>query len=141
MSEWLHLFNPVEEAMQRSMSGDEDDLEAMVHNALDAVPDNWAKVEGVWHHLPDEHFVTCSSESGPPSSHIQGRPNWIIEHSLACRVRGMSDCEIQALWEDHLDQGGRWSFGRFKFVNLNGSVTDAEGDTRTFDLEPAPKEQ
>ena len=138
-SEWLTLFNPVEESLMRSMSGDEDDLEAMTHNALDAVPDNWAKVDGVWHHLPDEHFVTVTAKVHDDDFYdSEGGCDWIMEHSLACRVRGMMHCEIQALWEEHLGDNGHWRPGRFKFVNLQGSVTDEEGDTRTFELEEAP---
>jgi hypothetical protein len=71
------------------------------------VPDNWAKVDGEWHHIPDEHFITIEVKETPWAKHGD-RVDWRMEHSLPCRIRGMKDCPVQEVWEDHLEQDGHW---------------------------------
>lgn len=106
---------------------------------LGAVPDNWAKVDGVWHEIPDAHFISIERAYDPGQ---EPKIDWRMEHSLPCRVRGMADCEVQEVWEDHLAQDGYWpNSGRYSIV-LEGENTprdDVFEDTRTVKLRPAEK--
>lgn len=84
---------------------DTDHLYDAYKGIINAIPDNWVKVDGEWHHIPDEHFVTVDIIDTPWGAHSQ-RIDWRMEHSLPCRIKGMKDCPVQEVWEEHLDADG-----------------------------------
>jgi hypothetical protein len=101
-------------------------IEAMANR----IPDNWAKVDGEWHHIPDEHFI--SIERKIAGSDVAGF-DWRMEHSLPCRILGMKDCPVQEVWVAHLEEDGHWpKDGRFR-IWITGEDTSREDvfeDTR-----------
>lgn len=107
--------------------------EGIALDIASGIPDNWAKVDGEWHQIPDEHFVTV--EQMPDGAALEfgsSTINWIMEHSLPCRVRGMADCPVQEVWEDHLEAGGHWPVdGRYRLILegdfIRSEVEDAHG--------------
>lgn len=99
---------------------------------LDDIPDNWAKVDGDWVHLPEDHFLIVEM-----FDRDAGRSNYFMEHSLPCRVRGMEHCPEWTLLQQHLDEGGHLPRpGRHRFwINPSPEGTPEEDDGRTIEWE------
>ena len=119
---------------------DNDPMYQAYLDVLASVPDNVAKVDGEWHHIPDEHFIEVESVPTPYGADTVAHRllDWRMEHSLPCRVRGMKDCEVQEVWELHLEEDGYWpANGRYRIWvdgDFIGEGEDQE-DTRTIGWE------
>lgn len=82
---------------------------------MDLIPEGWAKVDGEWHLISGDHFVSFQFNGYDV--------DWHIEHSLSCRLRGFKDCVEQREWVAYLEahHGAEREAGRYRiWVETDG---------------------